>query len=269
VGRIVPDDPPAQGNVPGPVDDTEQRRARSFGEVADAYARARPSYPPAAVEWLLEGAPGDEIVDLAAGTGKLTRVVAASGRRVTAVEPLPGMRTQLAAAVPQARALDGSAEAIPLPDASCDGVVVGQAFHWFDAPRALDEIARVLRPGGVLGLVWNLRDDRVPWVAALTEAMDSPADVISSSRRVETEPADAHPAFGATERREFPNPEPFTRERLRDWARSTSGLAVMDGGRREQVLTALDALVDTDPALRGRAEFSMPFIAVCVRAQRL
>ena len=122
-------------------------RAASFGGVADAYERARPGYPDDAVRWLAGEEPCD-VVDLGAGTGKLTRSLVALGHRVTAVEPLEEMLEQLRHAVPAATALRGSAEAIPLPDGSADVVTCAQAFHWFDHEVALPEMARVLRPGG-------------------------------------------------------------------------------------------------------------------------
>jgi ubiquinone/menaquinone biosynthesis C-methylase UbiE len=131
---------------------SDRHQARSFDRVAGAYRRARPSYPAAAVEWALEAAPGRRVVDLAAGTGKLTEVLVAAGADVVAVEPLANMRAELERALPSVRALDGSAERIPLPGGSADAVLVGQAFHWFDGPAALAEIARVLVPGGALGL---------------------------------------------------------------------------------------------------------------------
>ena len=112
--------------------------------------------------------PGRDVLDLAAGTGKLTRLLVATGARVVAVEPLAAMRAHVVGA----EVLEGAAEAIPLPDASVDAVTVGQAFHWFDRERSLAEIARVLRPGGGLGLVWNERDKTVPWVAELELLFD-------------------------------------------------------------------------------------------------
>ena len=131
--------------------------ATGFARSVEAYERARPEYPPAAIAWLareLDLRPGRIVVDLAAGSGKLTRPLAALGCEVVAVEPVAEMR---AAIGPTARALEGTAEAIPLPDDSADAVTVGQAFHWFDGPKALAEIERVLRPGGALALVWNRR----------------------------------------------------------------------------------------------------------------
>lgn len=143
-------------------------------EKASSYERGRPSYPLAAIEHLvrvLDIGPGRTVVDLGAGTGKFTRLLVATGARVIAVEPQAAMRAELAA-LPDAASfevLDGSAESIPLPDASVDAVCAATAFHWFDHEVAMPEIARVVRDGGGLGLVWNERDERVPWVREMTE----------------------------------------------------------------------------------------------------
>ena len=248
--------------------DARQEHARSFDRVADAYRRARPSYPAAAVEWALERAPGRRVVDLAAGTGKLTEVILATGADVTAVEPLANMRAALAESLPGIAALAGTAAAIPLADANADAVLVGQAFHWFDAPRALSEIARVLVPGGVLGLVWNARDDTVAWVAELTEALNGAGDVLSASRAMAAEPI-ADSRFTPSERREFPNPVPFDRARLVEWATSTSSIATLAPAQREAALARIGRLPDEHPDLRGQATFTMPYVTAVVRATRL
>jgi SAM-dependent methyltransferase len=149
--------------------------AAGFGAAAEAYERGRPSYPDGVLELFaaeLGVGPGCQVVDLAAGTGKLTRLLPATGATVVAVEPLDAMRAQLHALLPEVEALPGTAEAMPLADGAADVVTVAQAFHWFDAPAALDEIARVLRPGGGLGLVWNERDGSVGWVAELSALFD-------------------------------------------------------------------------------------------------
>ena len=149
--------------------------AAGFGSAADAYERGRPSYPAQVVELFAQHlgvGPGATVVDLAAGTGKLTRLLAATGATVIAVEPVEAMRAQLEVALPGVDARDGTAEDLPLPDASADVVTVAQAFHWFDPEPALAEITRVLRPGGGLGLVWNERDESVPWVAELSSLFD-------------------------------------------------------------------------------------------------
>jgi hypothetical protein len=125
----------------------------------------------------------------------------------------------------------------------------------------------VLVPGGALGLVWNLRDERVPWVAELTVALRGAADVLAVSRAISERPLDSE-RFTAAERREFPNPVPFDRARLREWAASTSRIAVLPGGEREAALDAVVRLADEHPDLAGRHTFDMPFVAVVVRATR-
>jgi SAM-dependent methyltransferase len=165
------------------------------------------------------------------------------------------------------RALAGSAEEIPLPDGSAGAVLVGQAFHWFDEPAALAEIARVLVPGGVLGLLWNLRDDRVPWVAELTSVLLGAGDVLTDARSI-ARPLES-PSFTEAERREFPNPVAFDRARLREWASSTSRIAVLPEAERERVLADVARLADEHPDLADRHTFPMPFVAVAVRAWRL
>jgi SAM-dependent methyltransferase len=144
----------------------------AFSGVADEYERGRATYPADGVAWLCEAlgiSAGTRVLDLAAGTGKLTRLLVAAGADVVAVEPLAEMRASLAGV----EALEGTAEAIPLADGSVDAVTVAQGFHWFDGERALAEIHRVLRTGGGLGLVWNRADTRVEWVARLDEVIVS------------------------------------------------------------------------------------------------
>lgn len=152
--------------------DDIRRRATIFGTVATEYESARPDYPAEAVSWLareLGIGPGRDVLDLGAGTGKLTRQIAALGPSIVAVEPDGEMRVELERAVPGVEALSGTAEAIPLPDSSVDAITCAQAFHWFDADLALPEMSRVLRPGGGVGLMWNLRDETDPFQAHLTE----------------------------------------------------------------------------------------------------
>ena len=155
------------------------RHGSSFGAAAAAYAEHRPGYAEAAVRWVLEPVRDRQpvrVADIGAGTGKLTASLVSLGAEVTAVEPDPQMLAELRRAMPAVRSVPGSAEEIPLPDASLDAVLAGQAMHWFDMDRALPEIARVLRPGGVLAGLWNVDDDRVGWVARLARsASASPA----------------------------------------------------------------------------------------------
>ncbi|SNS73053.1 Methyltransferase domain-containing protein [Geodermatophilus saharensis] len=158
-----------------PLDPADwQQRRTSFGAVAADYAALRPGYPPGAVAFLLGGWPR-RVLDLGAGTGLLTGVLLAAGHEVVAVDPSPQMLDQLHARHPGVPVHVGGAEAVPLPDRSVDAVVAGQAAHWFDPEPAAAELRRVLRPGSVVGFVWNVRDERVPWVAALGAALAAEA----------------------------------------------------------------------------------------------
>ncbi len=146
-----------------------------FSAGADSYERGRPSYPHDAVAHLVETLgikSSSTVIDLAAGTGKLTRLLVPSGARIVAVEPLPAMRTVLAREVSGVEVIDGVAEEIPLSERSADVVTIAQAFHWFRLPEALEEVHRVLVPGGGLSIIWNERDDTLPWVAELSKIID-------------------------------------------------------------------------------------------------
>lgn len=198
------------------MSDTPPVRARVFGSVAAAYADHRPLYPPDAVAWALEPVadrPSPQVVDLAAGTGQITRSLPASAQ-VTAVEPDPGMLAELRVRLPDVRAVDGSAEAIPLPDASVDAVLVGTAWHWFDTPAALAEIARVLRPGGVLAALANGDDPSVDWVAGFHDAAARGRPVPSFPADMSEETFPSHPSFAPPEVARFANPLPTTVDAL-------------------------------------------------------
>ena len=218
--------------------------ARGFSRSADAYDRARPDYPPAAVAWLAERLglrPGRTVVDLAAGTGKLTRPLAATGAEVVAIEPVAEMRAWIGDAA--ARSLDGTAEAVPLPDASADAVTVAQAFHWFDGPAALAEIHRVLRPGGALALVWNRRPLEDPVHAAIERIIaphrgDAPAHRTGAWRAA----FDATTLFGPLEERTFAHSRPHDADALADRVGSTSFVAALDDGPHAEVIAAVRAL---------------------------
>jgi SAM-dependent methyltransferase len=233
-------------------------RSLSFGSAAAAYERGRPSYPPEAIDWLLpRGA--RQVLDLGAGTGKLTTRLVERGLDVVAVDPIPDMLELLSASLPETRALLGTAEEIPLEDNSVDAVLVAQAWHWVDPERAIPEVARVLRPGGRLGLVWNTRDERLGWVRELGQIIGSDGD----GRRFDVE-----------------LPEPFT-ERARhqvEWTNYLTPQALIDlvASRsycitsptkvRTQTLDQVRALLSTHPALANSTGLAMPYVTVCIRA---
>ena len=245
----------------------------SFGAAAAAYAEHRPDYAEAAVRWALEPAPGPRVLDLGAGTGKLTAMLVALGAEVTAVEPDAAMLTELRRMLPAVRALPGSAEAIPLPDSSVDAVVAGQALHWFDMAVAGPEIARVLVPGGILAGLWNVIDERVDWVADLDRVSGSASIATLSSWRAET--TDAHlpgieqaGPFGPPEQAEFPHGQRRTADSLVATIATHSRLLVMPEQEREAVLSRIRAFLASQPETAG-GEFTLPMATGVLRVPRL
>lgn len=227
-----------------PIDDVA---ARGFEAGAAAYELARPGYPDEAVAVLRDEAGigvGTRVLDLAAGTGKLTRRLMELGASVTAVEPVAGMRTQLATVLPGVEVVDGTAEEIPVDDASVDVVAVAQAFHWFDAPVALTEIARVLRPGGRLVLLWNERDEATPWVAEMSRLIRWHERTVSRYQHVSwPDIVAASGRFGPLEERTFAWDQPMTRDLLADRVRSISYIAAMPTPQREKLVAEAVHLV--------------------------
>jgi SAM-dependent methyltransferase len=259
------------------VDEGERLlHASSFGAAAAAYAEHRPDYAQAAVRWALEPAPGPRVLDLGAGTGKLTATLVALGADVIAVEPDPAMLAELRRALPAVRALTGSAEAIPLPDASVDAVLAGHALHWFDMALAGPEIARVLVPGGILAGLWNVFDDRLDWVAGLERVSGSaaigPRDTLGNWR---AETADAHlPAvghlaqFGSPGQAEFPHGHRRTADSLVATLATKAGLMVMPAQEQTATLGRIRAYLTARPET-ARGEFTLPMLTGVLRVRRL
>jgi len=243
---------------------THDELARSFDAAASVYAGARPGYPDQALDWLLPAHARDAL-DLGAGTGKLTAQLVARGLAVSAVEPSDRMRAELEAELSgSVTALPGRAEEIPLPDASVDVVLVAQAWHWVDTARAVPEVARVLRPGGRLGLLWNRRDERVAWVAALSEILTVP----DPGARADAARPGIGPPFGPVGRRVTDGwTDTLTPQKLVDLAACRSYVITLDEDARVALLDRVRALALEHPDLAGRERFPLPYITECVRAE--
>ncbi len=236
----------------------EQPLRLSFGPVAEAYDRGRPEYSEETADWLAGTDPLD-VLELGAGTGKLTARLVALGHRVHATDPDEGMLDVLARNVPQARTATASAEELPFADKSFDVVVVAQAFHWFDHGRALPEIARVLRPTGRIALVWHVRDTRIPWARKLGTVLgghDSEASI-----EAEVEPLIASRYFGVVAEASFKTWQHLNTETLRDLALSRSNIASLGAQQREaRIREVLDFY---DGYGRGMDGMELPYLARC------
>ncbi|WP_421732914.1 class I SAM-dependent methyltransferase [Cellulomonas sp.] len=235
-------------------------RAASFDRAAAVYQATRPGYPDEAVRWAVP-AEARDVLDLAAGTGKLTERLVALGWHVIAVEPSDAMRAELTAALPGVEALPGTAEQLDLPDASVDAVTIAQAWHWVDPPAASAEIARVLRPGGSVAPIWNVRDKEHDWVARWTEIVHR-GDTLETSYR-NPELGDA---FTEPEHATFPWTQRLRAADLRTLAASRSHLILLPADQRDALLDDVDALVATHPDLRGREWIEVPYRTECYRA---
>ena len=233
-------------------------RSLSFGSAAAAYERGRPSYPPEAIDWLLPAGAHD-VLDLGAGTGKLTTRLVERGLAVVAVDPIAEMLEVLRTSLPATRALLGTAEEIPLEDNSVDAVLVAQAWHWFDPSRAIPEVARVLRPGGRLGLVWNTRDERLGWVRELGEIIGSDGDP-HRTRVTLPEP------FTDTARHQVEWTNYLTPQALIDLVASRSYCITSPTDVRTKTLDQVRELLATHPALANNNGLALPYVTVSVRA---
>jgi SAM-dependent methyltransferase len=250
------------------------RHGSSFGAAATAYAEHRPDYAEAAVRWALEPVRDRQpvrVADLGAGTGKLTQTLVGLGAEVTAVEPDPQMLAELRRAMPAVGSVPGSAEEIPLPDASLDAVLAAQAMHWFDMDRALPEIARVLRPGGVLAGLWNVDDDRVGWVARLAEISKRKSSITlttwrdSAARsRQEQLLGDLFAAAGVGE---FGHGQARTADSLLATIGTHSHLLVMDEAERARLLAHIGDFLRSRPET-AHGEFTLPMVTVGLRVLR-
>jgi SAM-dependent methyltransferase len=257
--------------------DERLRHGSSFGAAAAAYAEHRPDYAEAAIRWALEPVSTRQplrVLDLGAGTGKLTAALVDLGTEVTAVEPDPAMLAELRRSLRWVTALAGSAEAIPLPDASVDAVLVGQAMHWFDLDRAVPEIARVLAPGGVLAALWNVDDDRIDWVATLAQISKGQANVTLrrwrervGQVRQERLAATGSGLFGTPEIGEFGHGQRRTADSLLATIATHSNLLVMEEPDRARLLAQVQDFLHAQPETAA-GEFVLPMVTAVLRATR-
>lgn len=236
----------------------DRQRSLSFGARAELYDRVRPSYPPQVLSLLLAELPTAQgrhrVLDVGAGTGKLTAGLVGAGLDVDAVEPDPEMRTVLAAKLRGVRVLAGRGEALPLPDESLDAVVYGQAWHWVEEVAGAQEAARVLRPGGVLAMLWNYEDDATDWVAELED--------LTGSWSREQRCAPVLQRFRAAQVSQLSWLREQVVEALPDYALSHSAVAALPAQQRVEVLAAVRRLATEHPDLRGRDRVEVPMKVV-------
>lgn len=244
--------------------DLHPMAAEGFGQGAPVYARGRPGFPTESLDWLRDDlglGPGQQVAELGAGTGKFTRLLTQTGAQVLAVDPVAPMLEQLAAEQPRVKTLRASAQNLPLDDASADAVICAQSFHWFATRESLREILRILKPGGVFGLIWNVRDESVDWVAALTRIMaphegDAPRYYKGEWRAVFPmaglgpfqERCVTHAHIGSPE------------QVIVDRVASVSFIAALPPEARNEVIGQLRALIRDTPALVGKTEISLPYV---------
>jgi SAM-dependent methyltransferase len=237
--------------------------ARGFSAAAREYERARPSYPEEAVDRLiqeLEVRRGGRMLDLGAGTGKLTRLLAPTGARLVALDPVEAMRKACAVMVPEAMVLGGVAESLPFGEGTFDAVVAGQAFHWFEGPQALTDIHRILKPSGRLGLIWNVRDESVDWVRKLTEIIDPYERTAPREKTHEWRVAFAMTdLFGTLHQRRFSYAQTLDVQGLVERFASVSFIASLPAVEGHQVLARIRDLAETHPDLAGRESFELPY----------
>jgi SAM-dependent methyltransferase len=233
-------------------------RGRVFGKVAESYDRGRPGYPREAVEWLV-GAGPKSVLELGAGTGKLTRTLVELGHDVHATDPDEAMLDVLRRNLPDVRVGIGSAERIPAPDLTYDVVIAGQAFHWFDLEKALPEISRVLNPGGTLALAWNQRDESIPWVRKLGRLIEQPVESMDPG-----EPLLDSGCFEGVEHARYSFWQAIDRASVVDLVLSRSNIAMLSDAEREA--KRREVLAFYDDYGRGMDGMQLPYTCLTYRA---
>ncbi|QSB05673.1 class I SAM-dependent methyltransferase [Natronoglycomyces albus] len=231
--------------------------ALSFGQAASLYDAIRPSYPDEAIQYAL-GTEPVHVVDIGAGTGLLSRQLVAQGHELTVVEPDEGMLSQLRENLPNVKSHQAPAEEIPLAENSLDAAVAGQAFHWFDPDKALPEIKRVLRPGGTFAPMWNVRDESVEWVTAMSEVVGtSSADHTAA---IASQPGFFGPHFEEPELKKFRHEYQINGDGLIKLMQSRSYYLTADEKGKAELTAKLEELIGTHPDLRGKNTFALPYV---------
>jgi SAM-dependent methyltransferase len=241
------------------LDEARRTRAGSFGDTAQDYERGRALYPEEAVRWLVDGT--SRIVDLGAGTGKLTGALSEYATEVVALEPQHEMLLHLRRAAPSALAACSLAESLPVRSGWADAVVVAQAFHWFDQQRSVPEIRRILSPAGRFGLIWNVRDESIDWVAELAR-IAGPENSLETRARL-----GLLPGFEPFEHQVWRISQKMDKDMLLAHIKSRSNVATLNGGAQQRVLDEVARLCDAHPALQRQETFELPYETHAYRAR--
>lgn len=247
--------------------------AKGFDVSSDAYERGRPEYPDDAVEFMIQELDlkeGKIVADLGAGTGKFTRSLQKSRAKIIAIEPVEGMRKKFSSVLPTIEVLSGTAESIPLEDESLDAVVIAQAFHWFKGEPALNEIHRVLKPNGKIGLIWNVRDERIPWISLLTGIIDpyergAPRYKSGEWKKV----FDSTLLFSPLKHSRFGYVQTGTVETVVDRVGSISFIASLPSDEKEQVLTQVRDLVQAQMRAGQSGTIEIPYCTDVFACEKL
>jgi SAM-dependent methyltransferase len=237
--------------------------AVGFERAAEAYEHGRPAFPAEAIAFLTDRLRldhGTTLVELGAGTGKLTRLLVPTGARIVCIEPVAAMRAALTAAVPGVETIDALAEDLPLPDRSADAAVAAQAFHWFDAERAVAELTRALRDGAGLALVWNVRDEGAAWVRAMSDLIEPFRGDTPGHRAMRWREAfERTDSFTPLARTSFGYGHRTTPDGIVDRTLSISFIAALPADERAAVAEGMRRLLASDPDIKGRAEIVFPY----------